>query len=381
MRKIKILQFPIANSFGGITHYAVNNWKWMDKNIFQCDFATMSRSLFFASDLEAMGSKIHYISCYAEQNKEQFIKEFDAILDNGYDVVHLHTKQWKSFLVEELCKSHGVKKVIVHSHSTRCDNNNEELRKKETEEHYRVRDLFNESLATDFWACSKLAADWLFGDRIESSRIKIMNNAIETDKFLYDSNIRNNLRARYNLENRFVIGNVGRLVYQKNQSFLIDVFAEVSKSCKDAVLVLIGDGELELALKQQCKKLGIEDRVLFMGKQTNVNELYSMMDLFVLPSNFEGFPITLVEAQASGIKCLASDVITKEVALCDNIQFLPLVKNVWKENMITRINDPFYDRTDMKNVIVENGYDSMEQIMLIQNEYAKNISGGGGTKV
>ena len=90
--KTKILQFPIADSFGGITHYALNNWKWMNKELFDCDFATMSKSLFFAPELEKTGSRIHYISCYAEQNKEQFAKEFNAILDNGYDVVHLHTK-------------------------------------------------------------------------------------------------------------------------------------------------------------------------------------------------------------------------------------------------------------------------------------------------
>ena len=114
MKKIKILQFPIANSYGGITHYALENWKWMNKEQFQVDFATVT------------GSKIHYISCYAEENREQFIKEVNQILDQGYDVVHLHTKQWKSFLVEQICEERGVPRIIVHSHSTRCDANDEE---------------------------------------------------------------------------------------------------------------------------------------------------------------------------------------------------------------------------------------------------------------
>jgi hypothetical protein len=131
MRKIKILQFPIANSNGGITHYAMENWKWMDKERFQCDFATMSKKLDFADEVLATGSNIYYISCYAEENREQFIKEFNEILDNGYDVVHLHTKQWKSFLVEELCRQHRVSKVIVHSHSSEIEVTDVAQREKE----------------------------------------------------------------------------------------------------------------------------------------------------------------------------------------------------------------------------------------------------------
>ena len=144
MKKIKILQFPIANSYGGITHYALENWKWMNKEQFQVDFATMSKKLDFADEITVTGSKIHYISCYAEENREQFIKEVNQILDQGYDVVHLHTKQWKSFLVEQICEERGVPRIIVHSHSTRCDANDEEKRKRETEEHYRVRKEFGD---------------------------------------------------------------------------------------------------------------------------------------------------------------------------------------------------------------------------------------------
>ena len=139
MDKIKILQFPIANSNGGITHYALGNWQWMDKSRFQCDFATMSKSLDFADDILATGSKIHYISCYAEENPEKFEEEFCRILEEGYDVVHLHTKQWKSLTIERLCRDYHVNKIIVHSHNTGIDIENDRKRSYERNEHERIK--------------------------------------------------------------------------------------------------------------------------------------------------------------------------------------------------------------------------------------------------
>ena len=122
MNKIKILQFPIANSKGGITNYILQNWKYIDKTKFRFDFATMSHSLDFAEELEEQGCKIYHISCYAEDNIEKFVHEFRNILNNeDYDVVHLHTKQWKSFLVERIAKEMGIKKIIIHAHSTGID--------------------------------------------------------------------------------------------------------------------------------------------------------------------------------------------------------------------------------------------------------------------
>lgn len=369
MRKIKILQFPIANSFGGITHYALDNWKWMDKDKFQCDFATMSKRLDFADEVLATGSKIHYISCYAEENEEQFIKEVNAILDEGYDIVHLHTKQWKSFLMEKICLERNVPKVIVHSHSTRCDANDEKKREWETKEHYRVRNLFNENLATDFWACSEDAAEWLFGDRIPKEKICIMNNAIETEKFLFDEVIRNKLRKEFKVEDKFVIGNVGRLVYQKNQKFLIDVFSEVYLKRKDVVLLLVGEGELREELKLQVQELGIEDVVLFLGKRNDVEQLYQMMDLFVLPSNFEGLPITLMEAQAAGLKCLCTESIPHNADITGNVTFVKLEKQRWVITIQEKAS--FYKKKNMSEEVIKNGYDLIKQVKYIEQKYTE----------
>ena len=374
MNKVRILQFPIANSNGGITHYALNNWKWMNKDIFQCDFATMSKRLDFEDEILATGSKIYYISCYAEEDEKQFEKEFREILANGYDIVHLHTKQWKSFIVEELCIEYGVPKIIVHSHNTGIDTLNPQKRDFEIRLHERMKQKFNLSLATDFWACSKLAAEFLFGRQIPQEKIAIMPNAIELDCFAFDQQVRIEYRKKYGLENCFVMGHTGRFAYQKNHSFLIDIFAAVSKIMDSARLVLLGDGGLFPEIKSKVADLGLERKILFLGHRTDINNWYSAMDLFLLPSKFEGLPIAAIEAQASGLSCLVSDRITEEVMINENVSMLPLEVGLWTEKILECHQNNYREENGKINLMKE-GYDIAMQIKVIENEY---LSGGGG---
>lgn len=369
MSKIKVLQFPIANSYGGITHYALDNWRWIDKEKFHVDFATMSKKLDFADEITSTGSKIHYLSCYAEENREQFVAEVNAILDEGYDVVHLHTKQWKSFLMEEICLQRNIPKIIVHSHSTRCDANDLIKRQEETKLHSQVKAQFNTSYATDFWACSKEAADWLFGEQIPKSRIQIMKNAIEADKFIYHEQVRSQVREELGLGDSFVLGHVGRFVYPKNHEFLIEVFAAACRQKSNLKLLLAGDGNLEPDMKEKVKKLGIADKVLFLGKCAETNRLYQAMDLFVLPSRFEGLPLTLIEAQTAGLECICTDGITREAKITENLEYLPLEKDLWVSGILRRSKP--YRRKNMKVEITSAGYDIASQIKIIEQNYQK----------
>lgn len=356
MKKIKILQFPIANSKGGITHYALENWRWMDKSRFHCDFATMSKHLDFEDEIRATGSNIFYISCYAEENKERFTDEFRKILAEGnYDVVHLHTKQWKSFLVEEICKEYCVSKIIVHSHNTEIDVWNPLKREKERLLHEQIKRQFKENMATDFWACSDAAADFLFGEQISEQKIKIMPNAIDIDKFAYNPETRKRYREKYGLQDCFVIGHAGRFAYQKNHEFLVNTFAEVSKKIKNARLVLLGDGELFSEVQNQVKKLNLENRVLFLGKRDDIAGWYQAMDVFCLPSRFEGLGIVLIEAQTSGLKCITSMEVPDETHITENIIYLPLEQSRWVEEIVNCKNG--YSRMNMKEQIHAAGYD------------------------
>lgn len=370
VKKIKILQFPIANSKGGITHYALENWKWMDRDRFHCDFATMSGHLDFEDEILETRSQIFYISCYAEEDEDRFANEFRDILIKGhYDVVHLHTKQWKSFLVEKICKEIGVPKVIVHAHNIDIDNSDPLKRQKEMVSHEQVKKRFDESMATDFWACSEAAADFLFGEQIPREKIKIMPNAIDVDKFAYDQHIREQYREKYGLQDCFVIGHVGRFAYQKNHRFLVDAFKEITKKIDDARLVLLGDGELFAEIHEQVKGYGLTDKVTFVGKTDDVAGWYQAMDVFCLPSRFEGLGIVLIEAQTAGLKCLTSTDVPAETHITENIIYLPLEISRWVDAVVDLKMG--YHRTDMKGKIRGSGYDISEVIKKIERIYTQ----------
>lgn len=368
MKKIKVLQFPIAASKGGITQYVLQNWKFIDRECFQFDFATMSKSLDFAQELEEQGSRVFYISCYAEENERRFVEEFREIINKGkYDIVHLHTKQWKSFLVEKIAKEEGVKKIIVHAHSSGIDTKEEEKRIYEQALHEKVRGELTEQIATDYWTCSQKASEFLYGDRISEDKIIFMKNAIDLRKFSFDMQIRKCYRKELNVEDKYVIGSVGRLAYPKNQEFLLEVFKQITDDRDDCVLLLVGTGEKEKELKRYVNENGLQDKVIFLGRRDDVASLLQAMDIFVLPSKFEGLPIGLIEAQAAGLKCVCSDVITDEVILTPNVIKLPLNSEEWTEAIENQLC--LYDRKDEVGILTEKGYNILTQIKKIENAY------------
>lgn len=368
-KKIKILQFPVANSKGGITQYVLRNWEFIDKTKFHFDFATMSKSLDFEEQLTKDGSKVFYISCYAEENKEQFVSEFKKILELGqYDIVHLHTKQWKSTLVEQLAKEAGVKRVIVHAHSSGIDTLDEQKRLEEIELHNRVLRTITEGIATDFWACSELAGKFLYGDRIPTSRIEVMNNAIKLSRFAYREDTRKEYRKQLGIrDDEIIIGSVGRFVYPKNQEFLLEVFKEISELRNDFRLVIVGEGELEERFKKFVSLNRLEEKVRFLGYRNDVDSLLQAFDIFCLPSRFEGYPISLIEAHASGVKCIVSDCITSEVQISALISRLPLDKETWVNNILKYEK---YDRSIYAEITRSAGFDLKDQILKIEERYA-----------
>lgn len=368
MRKIKIFQFPIRESKGGVTKYALNNWRYMDKNKFECHFGTCSKSLSFEDEIINLHAQVRYISCYAEQNREQFIKEVKRLfLTEKYDIIHLHTNWWKSFLVEQIAIECNISKIIVHSHNTQIDIKDDITREKEEKNHNIKKEEFNTSLATDFWACSNAAADWLFGSQIPRNKIKIMNNAIDVNKFIYNEEVRQKYRKDLGLENNFVIGHIGRMVYQKNHEFLLNMFAKVVKNQKNARLLLIGDGELKEDIINQAQKLNISDKIIMLGYRNDAAELLQAMDVFCLPSRFEGFPIVAVEAQSAGLKCILSNPITSESKITDNLELLPFNINSWVDTILNISNG--YERKNMHDIITNVGFNIEKQIKEVEKLY------------
>lgn len=371
MEKIRILQLPIANSKGGRTHYALNLWNYLDKNKFKCDFATWSEKLDFEDEITLSGAQVLYLSSYPEENEEVFRNEFAAILKNNYDVVHIHTSQWKNTIIEEMCREYHVQKVIVHAHNTSCGVREKPSLEEELYIHKKIRNSIDENLASDYWACSSEAGEWLYGNSIPKEKITLRHNAIDIYKFRFSETYRNEVRQELGIDNDvFLIGNVGRMVYQKNQLFILDIAKKICESNYNIRFVIIGNGELKSELENRIKSYGLEDRVMLAGYRNDIACWYSAMDLFILPSRFEGLPISAIEAQTSGLDVLCMDTISKETNITGNVIFLSTDCNTWVNKIIECLkHKTTSDRLNLIKIVKENGYYIKDEIKRIESEY------------
>jgi len=369
MKKFRVIQFTIANTQGGHTQYILNNWKFINKEIFHFDFVTMDKISVLKEGLERQGCKVYQISCYAEENEKQFIKEVKEILMKGYDAIHIHTKYWKSFLVEKIAKECGIPKIIVHSHNSSMDNDYDGAGD-ELKMHYALREMLCVDIATDFWACSQVAVDWLYGEKVPHDMIRILPNAINISKYSYNKVTRDKMRERLvgRQKNKYILGNCGRFVYQKNHKFLIEIFAEIHQHIPDTVLMLLGEGKLKKTIEKRAKELGIADAVKFEGLVDNVSEYMQAFDLFLLPSHFEGLPIALVEAQAAGLKCLVSENVSREANVSGCVDFLKLSKELWCEKILESYLN-IGERYDNNRIMIEQGFDLSKQIKELEHLY------------
>lgn len=362
---------PIVNN--GVYRYIFNNWEYMDHDRFEFGFLMQAPDeLKKTEEWKKNHFEIRSFSIPQRVDPDRFRKEIYDILSDGYDIVHLHTSYWRGFMIEEIAMELGVPRVIVHSHSSSIDQNDPEERKKQMEVHNELKAQFSDRLATDFWACSNLAAQWLFGPQIPKDKIRIMPNAINVDSFRYNPAVRNRLRKQYCLDDKIVLGNTGRFEYQKNQEFLIEVFKRVHDRIDNAFLVLIGEGLKEDALRSLVNGYGLNDHVMFAGWKNNVNEWLQAFDVFCLPSLFEGFPISLVEAQTSGLKCIVSDSVTREVDITGDINYESLDLDKWTDRIVGLCNDN--PRIDRSNDMINAGYDLKNAARRLESYYRGDFS-------
>lgn len=330
----KILQFSIASTKGGRTQYILNNWNNIDRERFRFDFLTFDARIDFAEELEDQGCRIFYMPCRPQENVKLFREALGRVLEKRYDTLHISTEYWNGFEIEEIAKAYHVPQVIIHAHSSGYQKAVNETEKRDGQEvHYRMRRLLNENMATDFLACSNEAAEWVFGNQIAREKIKIMPNAIDTYKFAFSVEKRQKARMELGLAGKFAIGHVGRIELVKNHQFLINTFSKVVERIPNAALVLVGDGKLRGQVEEQIKKLSLQDRVKVLGKRDDADFILQAMDVFLLPSLFEGFPIALVEAQTAGLPCIVSDLITKEAAITQLVNYCPLVMEKWVDKL------------------------------------------------
>lgn len=302
----------------GVEAVVNNYYKNIDHNKYQFDYYIDSDSSCKPSkDLIDMGARYFVIPPY--QHLFSHIKTLVRLFkENKYLIVHsgMNTLAPISLFAAWMA---GVPIRINHNHSTAGKG---EFKRNCLK--YCLRP-FAKVFANYYCACSKYAGIWLFGKNFFSSgKVTVFNNAVDTSKFAFSTSNRDKLRKELGISNKYVIGHIGRFTKQKNHYFLIDIFEQYYKKNSNAVLLLVGIGELQDEIKDAVKKKKLEDAVIFLGKRSDVDELYSAMDLFVLPSLYEGLPVVGVEAQVSGLPCIFSNEITREVAITENVYFLPI---------------------------------------------------------
>ena len=318
---------------GGVESVVMNYYRYIDRDKIQFDFICDEDSTNIPyEEIEKMGGKVILIPPY--QKIIRYHKKLKQVLKDGnYKIVHSHINALSVFSLFA-AKCAGVPVRIAHSHST---SNKKEWKKNIIKNILRP---FSKVFATDYMCCSELAGRWLFGTKeFDKGNVYILNNAIDLDKFKYDENVRKEVRKELDIDDdTLVIGHVGRFVEQKNHTFLIDIFNEVQKENKDSILLLVGQGPLEDIIKQKVRRLGLENKVMFLGQRNDVNRLYQAMDVFVLPSLYEGLPVVGVEAQASGLKCIFSNKITQEIKLIFDTELISLEDNVmiWSKVILTK---------------------------------------------
>lgn len=311
--------------------------------------------------LKGFGCSVYYIGYRRNKILKQFycFRNLHRLLkENQYECVHIHADVANKLLVSGIaCYFERVKKIVLHSHASGVDGKNRWMK----QIFHRLCRKMLKHIATDFLSCSDLASQWMFPN-VEAGKIRKINNGIKLDQFRFNNEKRQEIRKELGIENRFVIGHVGRFAYQKNHEYLIEVFAKVKGMVPLAVLLLVGEGDLRGKVEHQVKSLGLANDVIFYGVSHNVSELFQAMDVFVLPSHFEGLPIVGVEAQAAGLPVLFSSTITKEAKLIDEVHYLAIDeknKDVWSKSIVELRG---YKRYDTYEELKQRGFDICQTV-------------------
>lgn len=335
MQSTKVCCFCERWESGGIESFLYNVLLHMDAHAVQVDIVTaeLAESI-FTGPLRQRGVRFIELSGSQHALRKNHWLFSQLLRMERYDVVHLNAFHGLSLYYAYLAKQAGVPVRIAHSHNTA-------LRRSFTRSlkmliHHAAKALYTSS-ATDLWACSKPAAEFLFAkQQLVSRGFQFIPNGIDIKRFCFDKTVRESVRKDLGLHDKFVIGHVGRLCYQKNQDFLLEIFAEMIRQKPESRLLLVGKGDAEEELRQKAVMLGIAHAVIFYGESSHVEQLLWAMDVFVFPSRFEGLGIVAVEAQAAGLPVLASEHIPVEARITQQFQTLPLSAGVaqWTERLL-----------------------------------------------
>lgn len=357
---IRVIVSGFTANYGGVETFLYQHYSHMDHNKVHIDFLTHVKNPAYKNEIEKMGGRFFYIPV---RNKSPFryrqaMKAFFQQHAEEYDVFWCNKCMLNNIDFLKYATKYNIPIRILHSHNSSNMDTGIKGRVMELMHKHNKRRI--KSYVTEYWVCSDYAAKWLLPtDVYEKRQYTFIPNAVSAEKFRTNAKVREQMRKQLGVEEKYVIGHVGRFNYQKNHEFLIRIFQIVYEKNPNSELILVGTGELEDTVKQQVRELGLEKAVHFLGVRHDIPELMQAMDCFVLPSRFEGLPVVAVEAQAAGLPCvLASDGITEQVKIIDNVSFLKLDQSV--DEWAKEIMEKELKRVDSYLVLKEKGFNMEE---------------------
>jgi len=373
MEQIKVLVLDTVMDRGGAEAMIMNYMRNIDRNVIQFDFLTnRDYRAAFEDEIDSLGGKVYHMCPMYPKYFGRYKKEVREFLKAHpeYKIIHSNLEERSYFALKE-AKKLGVPVRISHSHNRPLGIDLKLI----------VRYYFRFMLQfynTHMFSCGIEAGDWLYGKK-NRDKVIVMNNAIDAKQYTYDINKSREMKKMLGVEDKLVVGHVGRFFAQKNHPFLIDIFYEIHKKSPNAVLLLVGGGELDDSLKNQMKDkvkdLGIENSVRFLGVREDVQDILQAFDVFLLPSLFEGLPVTMVEAQASGLPCVISDKVPIQCDITGNVKVVALDDSAdkWADELLDFINN--YERIDTFAKICDAGFDIKENAKWLQEFYVNSLKG------
>ena len=372
---VRVLQFGMTENIGGTEMYLMAQYRQMDKKKVLYDFVFMplheNNQMAFADEVQAEGSRIyrvlppkrallmHYFLIM--RLMWQHRHEYQAVVMNVNSVAYIFP-----LLAAAVC---GIPCRIMHSHNSGEIDAHSFIRKFIREQRSRINRWLMRHVATQYWACSGLAGRWMF----RGEPFTVIHNAIDLERFHYQPDLRDRMRRELGVQDRFVLGNVARFSYQKNQPFLVDVFKEVKARIPEAILLLVGNATYGVDVYDETKRkvvqYGLQDSVKFLGMRSDTNALYQAFDVFVLPSRFEGLCIASIEAQGAGLVNICSKVLPPETNVSRDFYTMDLNDGAvkWAETIIAHRHDVRHDGAPSLRAA---GYDICKEAKRVEHFFA-----------
>lgn len=375
----RVLHVLGTTNLGGAESRVMELYRSIDREKIQFDFLIHTeKEGHYTKEILALGGRIYSVPRFKVYNITEYKKALRSFFSEHKEFVAVHGHMTSTASIYlPIARRAGIPVTIAHARSAGVDKGIKGV----------ITKILRKPIAdrVDYcFTCSTEAALAVFGqNNVKRGRVITIPNAIDVDRFAFNDNVRNTVRKELGIDNdKFVIGHVGRFGFMKNHKYLIEIFNEVYSKNNNALLVLIGKGELQDEIKSQSEALGLRDKVMFLGTHSDVERYYQAFDYFVFPSIFEGLPGSVAEAQASGLKCLVSDKVTGEVGLTPLVKYRSIEEPAveWAKVILEDINltdDRIKDSKQAQEMIRSKGFDVRQQASLMTDFYIKGTNPPG----